>query len=79
MSLRAAAASDGHGQDWLHISVTVEGVGMSAEVLAHLFNPFFTTKVIGTGLGLISCKRIIEGAQGSIRVVSTPGVGSPLE
>jgi CheY-like chemotaxis protein/two-component sensor histidine kinase len=79
LSLRAAAAPDAHGQDWLHISVTDEGVGMSAEVLAHLFNPFFTTKVNGTGLGLISCKRIIEGAQGSIRVESTPGVGSRFE
>lgn len=79
LTLRAMADPDAHGQDWLHISVTDEGVGMSAEVLSHLFNPFFTTKANGTGLGLMSCKRIIEGAHGSIRVDSTPGVGSRFD
>ncbi|MFI8719252.1 ATP-binding protein [Stenotrophomonas sp. NPDC077464] len=76
LTLRAEPDADPHGQERLRLSVTDEGVGMSAEVLAHLFNPFFTTKANGTGLGLISCKRIIEGAQGSIQVTSTPGQGS---
>jgi len=74
LTLRAEA--DLRGQEQLRLSVRDEGVGMSPDVLAHLFTPFFTTKPNGTGLGLASCKRIIEGAQGSIQVTSTPGVGS---
>jgi signal transduction histidine kinase len=79
LTLRAAADRDGQGEDWLRISVTDEGTGMSADTLSHLFNPFFTTKANGTGLGLISCKRIIEGARGSIHVDSTVGVGTRFD
>jgi len=79
LTLRAAPAADTHGDDWLRISVTDEGIGMDADTLSHLFNPFFTTKATGTGLGLISCKRIIEGAHGSIHVDSQPGVGTRFD
>lgn len=79
LTLRAASAADTHGEDWLRISVTDEGIGMDADTLSHLFNPFFTTKATGTGLGLISCKRIIEGAHGSIHVDSQPGVGTRFD
>ena len=79
LTLRAAPAADPHGDDWLRISVTDEGIGMDADTLSHLFNPFFTTKATGTGLGLISCKRIIEGAHGSIHVDSQPGVGTRFD
>jgi signal transduction histidine kinase len=79
LTLRAAADRDGQGEDWLRISVTDEGTGMSADTLSHLFNPFFTTKANGTGLGLISCKRIIEGARGSIHVDSKVGVGTRFD
>ena len=44
-----------------------------------LFSPFFTTKSNGTGLGLLSCKRIVEGMQGSIQVSSELGVGSRFD
>ncbi len=76
LTLRAEADADPRGVERLRLSVNDEGVGMGPEVMARLFNPFFTTKPNGTGLGLISCKRIIEGAKGSIQVASTPGVGS---
>ncbi|WP_411852171.1 ATP-binding protein [Stenotrophomonas sp. LGBM10] len=81
LTLRAAAdaGADGQGEDWLRISVTDEGTGMDAETLSHLFNPFFTTKANGTGLGLISCKRIIEGVHGSIHVHSVPGEGTRFD
>ncbi len=79
LTLRAAADLDGKGEDWLRISVTDEGTGMDADTLSHLFNPFFTTKANGTGLGLISCKRIVEGAHGSIHVDSVPGVGTRFD
>jgi len=79
LTLRAAADRDGQGEEWLRISVTDEGTGMDAETLSHLFNPFFTTKANGTGLGLISCKRIVEGVHGSIHVDSTVGVGTRFD
>jgi hypothetical protein len=73
LSLTASHAGQRDGVDWMHICVADEGIGMDADTLSHLFNPFFTTKADGTGLGLISCKRIVEGAGGSIHVSSQPG------
>lgn len=64
------------GEEMLRIRVQDQGAGMDEATLARLFSPFFTTKSSGTGLGLISCKRIVEGSGGIIRVHSEPGVGS---
>ncbi len=55
------------------------GSGMSPDVIAHIFNPFFTTKPVGsgTGLGLAIAHKIITGRhKGSIHVDSTPGIGT---
>jgi signal transduction histidine kinase len=79
LSLTASHAGQRDGVDWMHICVADEGIGMDADTLSHLFNPFFTTKADGTGLGLISCKRIVEGAGGSIHVSSQPGQGTCFE
>src|SRR4029453_12699105 len=50
------------------------GVGMSAEVLARAFEPFYSTKgERGTGLGLAICKQIIDSHQGTMHLESTPG------
>lgn len=54
----------------LCIKVIDNGIGMSKEVLSHLFDPFFSTKPSGSGLGLISCKRIVESYGGQITVSS---------
>jgi len=48
-------------------------------VLAHLFEPFFTTKEAGTGLGLLSCKRIVGSHGGVMRVDSAPGRGTRFD
>lgn len=79
LSLTASHAGQRDGVDWMQICVSDEGIGMDADTLSHLFNPFFTTKAHGTGLGLISCKRIVEGAGGSIHVSSQPGQGTCFE
>jgi len=58
---------------WIEISDT--GGGMSQEVVENLFNPFFTTKHWGTGLGLSTALRIIENHCGRLEVVNSPGSG----
>lgn len=64
---------------YLRISVIDSGPGMSENVLEHLFEPFYTTKETGTGLGLLSCKRIIDGHGGVMRVDSGTGRGSRFD
>jgi signal transduction histidine kinase len=64
---------------YLRISVIDSGPGMNQAVLEHLFEPFFTTKDAGTGLGLISCKRIVASHGGVMRVDSQPGTGTRFD
>ena len=52
------------------------GLGMSAEQLAHLFEPYRTTKEKGTGLGLMVSKRIVTDHGGTIAAESKPGSGT---
>ena len=52
------------------------GIGIDEEVREKLFTPFFTTKEDGTGLGLVTSKKIVEAHGGNIRVESTPGEGT---
>lgn len=61
---------------YLRIEIQDNGIGMSEEVRASLFTPFFTTKEHGTGLGLLSCRRIVANHGGFMRVASTPGSGT---
>lgn len=77
--LRASAPAGHDGRRWVCIAVADEGEGMDAATRRQLFTPFFTTKADGTGLGLMSCKRIVEGCGGRIDVHSTPGQGSCFE
>ncbi len=59
------------------ISVTDNGPGIPSEVLPRIYDPFFTTKAVGSGmgLGLSICYRLMEEAGGRIRVQSRPGEG----
>ncbi len=64
---------------YLRISVIDSGPGMDQAVLERMFEPFFTTKETGTGLGLLSCKRIISSHGGVMRVDSAPGRGTRFD
>jgi signal transduction histidine kinase len=67
-----ARASD--GQVWL--SVTDTGVGIAEENMAKLFDPLFSTKSRGVGLGLAVSKMLAEANGGTIEVESVEGRGS---
>jgi two-component system, cell cycle sensor histidine kinase and response regulator CckA len=65
--------------DYVKLSVTDTGIGMSEEVQAHLFEAFFTTKLLGTGLGLATSRTIVQQAGGHIGVTSEVGKGATFE
>lgn len=67
-----------HGESWLYINVSDDGVGIEPHLKSKIFEPFFTTKknYEGTGLGLAMCYGAINSLGGLIEVESQPGVGS---
>jgi PAS domain S-box-containing protein len=62
--------------DTLKVIVIDTGVGIPKKDIANLFTPLFTTKAKGIGLGLVICKQIVEGHNGTITVESKVGEGS---
>ena len=64
--------------DSVCIKVVDTGIGISEEDLEHLFEPFFTRKTRGTGLGLANVKRILEEHGGSVEIDSTPDKGTQV-
>ena len=67
--------------EFVHLSVTDTGPGMSSDVMQHLFEPFYTTKPAGsgTGLGLSIVYGAVKQAGGWIAAVSGEGVGATFD
>jgi two-component system NtrC family sensor kinase len=61
---------------WIRLVVADTGPGIAETDLPHLFEPFYTTKPAGTGLGLAVSYGIVQDHQGVIEVGSTPGHGA---
>jgi signal transduction histidine kinase len=77
LTIRARSSEPGAAG---HVIVEVmdTGVGMDAEAVSRIFEPYFSTKATGTGLGLTIAKRNIELTGGTIEVSSAKGVGTTV-
>jgi len=90
MLVNARHAANGHGDgapvmlhtaragDRARVVVADRGVGIAPADLGHVFDPYFTTKRGGTGLGLPIAKNIVEGLGGTIQVSSELGRGTEI-
>ena len=64
--------------NFVEISFEDSGPGIRSEDFSHIFDPYYTTKSDGTGLGLMIMQRIVQDHGGSIEVHSKPGVGTTV-
>ncbi len=62
--------------DYVFLEVSDDGTGMPPEVLGKIFDPFYTTKFSGRGLGLAAVLGIVRGHGGALAVTSVPGGGT---
>ena len=63
-------------RDFVRMTISDSGVGMSEEEITKIFQPFYSTKVKGTGMGLAICRRIVNDHGGEIYVDSKLDVGT---
>lgn len=76
--VRARAAGPAGRPDRLRVVVRDTGCGLGADEVARIFQPFYTTRPGGTGLGLPLVRRIVEAHGGHVHVVSAPGRGTSV-
>ncbi|CAG7627997.1 Sporulation kinase A [Paenibacillus solanacearum] len=69
---------DGTDEEWAVVRITDEGEGIPEDKLPQLGEPFFSTKSMGTGLGLMVCQRIVEAHKGTLSIASMVGQGTTV-
>jgi signal transduction histidine kinase/ActR/RegA family two-component response regulator len=76
-----AFKEEGLDGDYVRLSIADTGTGMPPEVLAHVFEPFYTTKEVGkgSGLGLAQVHGFAKQSQGGVRIRSELGRGATIE
>jgi signal transduction histidine kinase len=75
LTVRVAAANS-DGRRGVEVDIEDTGPGIPAELHGQIFNPFFTTKKEGVGLGLSLVSKIVDDHRGWIRISSEPGRGA---
>ena len=70
--------TDGENRAWVRVTVSDNGIGMSKEQKARIFDDFYTTKKSGTGLGLSIVRRLVMDLDGRIDVESAEGEGTSM-
>ncbi|MFC1537384.1 nitrogen regulation protein NR(II) [Gemmatimonadota bacterium] len=81
ISLSTSANGDkikGGDDKYIELLISDDGVGMSQEVKEKIFNPFFTTREDGTGLGMAIAMKMIQEQEGSIKISSKVGIGTQV-
>jgi len=73
--LKIRTGADG---EWINITFSDTGGGMTQETMARVFEPYFTTKKTGSGLGLMITQRIVRAHGGEVVLESDPGRGLRL-
>jgi two-component system sensor histidine kinase FlrB len=71
-----SGCQDSTQPDWVNLSVTDNGPGLSDELCKQVFEPFYTTKSNGTGLGLAVVKGVAQSHQGKVNVVNLADGGA---
>lgn len=78
-TLRITTQMDEKSPDFISITFTDTGSGLSPEMLRHAFDPFYTTKKDHHGLGLCVCFAVISTHDGSIYISSQENIGSTVQ
>jgi signal transduction histidine kinase len=71
-------SGQGNSPEWLELTISDTGMGIPPEQLERIFQPFFTTKAHGIGLGLAITKRLIEDHGGTIKAEGQFGYGTTV-
>ena len=84
LSCSTAYLQEGHvspapeSGEYLYLDVIDSGVGMTPEILQMVFDPFFSTKFTGRGLGMAAVLGIVKSHQGTIKIQSAAGQGTTV-
>jgi signal transduction histidine kinase len=73
--MHPAASADGSGKEVV-VEIEDTGPGVPSDLKEQIFNPFFTTKKTGVGLGLAIVSKIVDAHGGTLTLTSPPGQGA---